>query len=112
MRAIRAGRFAEAEAEAAACYAYGVEVGDADALAYHGAQLAAIPMFQGRETELVELTASIAASPSLIPERERSFALASALFALRAGRPEPARAMLAQGRNEGIACVPPSSGGR
>lgn len=109
MRAIRAGRFAEAEAEAAACYAFGVEVGDADALAYHGAQLAAIRVFQGREAELADLTAAISASPTLILERERSFALAAALFALRAGRSAPARALLAQLEREGIASLPPSS---
>jgi hypothetical protein len=110
MRAIRAGRFAEAETEAAACYALGVEVGDADALAYHGAQLAAIRAFQGREAELADLAASIAASPTLILERERSFALAAALFALRAGRSAPARAALAQLARDGLGSLPPSSG--
>ena len=110
MRAIRAGRFAEAEAEATACYAFGLEVGDADALAYHGAQLAAIRVFQGREAELADLAASIAASPTLILERERAFALAAALFALRAGRSGPARAVLAQLARDGIGSLPPSSG--
>jgi len=110
MRAIRGGRFAEAEAEAAACQALGVEVGDADALAYHGAQLAAIRVFQGREAELAEMAASIAASPTLILERERSFALCAALFALRAGRSGPARAALAQLAREGVGSLPQSSG--
>jgi hypothetical protein len=109
MRRIRAGQFAEAEAQAAACYAFGVEIGDADALAYHGAHLAAIRLFQGREAELADVSASIAASPTLIIERERSFALAAALFALRAGRPEPARATLAQLARDGVASVPASS---
>ena len=110
MLAIRAGRFAEAETAAAACFAFGVEVGDADALAYHGAQLAAIRAFQGREAELADLAAAIAASPSLIHERERSFALATALFSLRAGRPDGAQAVLAQLAREGVGTLPPSSG--
>ncbi len=54
MLAIRAGEFARAESDAAACFALGSEVGDADALAYHGAHLSAIRYFQGREAELAE----------------------------------------------------------
>jgi hypothetical protein len=109
MLAVRAGRLAEAETAAAACYALGVEVGDVDALAYHGGQLAAIRVFQGREAELADLAASIAASPTLIPERERSFALAAALFSLRAGRPGAARAALEQLGREGVGALPRSS---
>jgi len=109
MLTIRAGRLAEAETAAAACYALGVEVGDVDALAYYGGQLAAIRVFQGREAELADLAASIAASPTLIPERERSFALAAALFSLRAGRSGAARAALDQLAREGIGALPRSS---
>lgn len=109
MLAIRAGRFEQAEAEAAACFKLGTEVGDADALAYHGAQLAAIRFFQGREAELAELAASIATSPTLLEERDRAYAYAAALFALRAGRPEPARAALSRLTREGLASIPPSS---
>ena len=81
-------------------------MGDVDALAYHGGQLAAIRVFQGREAELADLAASIAASPTLIPERERSFALAAALFALRAGRPDAAPAALDQLAREGLGACP------
>jgi hypothetical protein len=109
MLTIRAGRLGDAEAAASACYALGVEVGDVDALAYHGGQLAAIRTFQGREAELAELAASIAASPTLIPERERSFALAAALFSLRAGDFSAARAQLDQLAREGIGALPHSS---
>ncbi len=109
MLAIRAGEFGKAEEAAAACFALGTEVGDADALAYQGAHLSAIRFFQGREAELADLAASIAASPTLIEERERTFAAAAALFSLRAGRPQPARALLQRLTKYGLASIPPSS---
>jgi hypothetical protein len=111
MLAIRGAAFEEAEARAAACFELGREVGDADALAYHGAHLCAIRVYQGREAEIAELAGSLAASPTLIAERERrTFAGAAALFALRAGRPEAARSLLERLAREGIASIPPSSG--
>ena len=109
MLAIRAGEFEQAEAAAAACFALGTEVGDADALAYQGAHVSAIRYFQGREDEIVDLAASIAASPTLT-ERENAFVAAAALFALRAGRQQPARALLQRIAREGIASLTPSSG--
>jgi AAA ATPase domain len=110
MRLIRAGRFTEAEAQASECYRFGAEVGDADALAFYGGHLAAIRFFQGREAELAETAASIAASPTLIAERERTFRLVAGLFALRAGRPDRARAVLAELAEKGIETLPPASG--
>jgi hypothetical protein len=110
MLAIRGGDFEKAEAAAAACFAQGQEVGDADALAYHGAHLSAIRFFQGREAELAPLAASLAESPTLIAERERrAFASAAALFALRAGRPERASSLLQRLAREGMASIPSSS---
>ena len=109
MLTIRAGCLARAEQEAAACFELGSEVGDADAVAYRGAQLCAIRYFQGREAELADMAASIAASPTLVEERERAFGAAAALFALRGGRREPAQAMLEGLRREGLASVPASS---
>jgi hypothetical protein len=109
MLAICSGRLDEAERTAQECYALGVEVGDVDALAYYGGQLAAIRFFQGREAELESLLASIASSPTLIPERERSFALAAALCALRAGSSGAAQAHLDQLAREGVRKLPPSS---
>ena len=109
MLQIRAGDFARAEAAAAAAHALGDSAGDADALPYHGAHLAAIRYFQGREDELADLTASIAASPTLIEERERTFDAAAALFALRAGRPQPARVLLERLGRQGLESIPPSS---
>jgi hypothetical protein len=110
MLTIRAGRFEQAEEEAAACFRMGTEVGDADALAYHGAHLSAIRYFQGREAELAEMAASIAVSPTLVEERERGFAAAAAFFSLRAGNPQPGRALLERLARDGIASIPPSSG--
>ena len=109
MLTIRAGCLARAEQEAAACFELGSEVGDADAVAYRGAQLCAIRYFQGREAELADMAAAIAASPTLVEERERAFGAAAALFALRSGRREPAQAMLEGLRREGLASVPASS---
>jgi len=108
MLTIRAGQFAQAEEAASACFALGNEVGDVDALAYYGAHLVAIRTFQGREAELAELAASIATSPTLI-ERECAFGFAATLFALRAGRPQQAQALLERLRRDGLGIIPPSS---
>ena len=108
MLAIRAGQFAQAEEAASACFALGNEVGDVDALAYYGAHLVAIRTFQGREAELADLAASIATSPTLI-ERECAFGFAAALFALRAGQPQQAQALLERLKRDGIDTIPPSS---
>lgn len=109
MLAIRGGRFAAAEGAARACFALGTEAGDADAPAYQAAHLAAIRVFQGREAELADLAADMASSPTLIGERERAFASAAALFALRAGRPQAGAALLERLRRDGIASFPASS---
>jgi hypothetical protein len=108
MLTIRAGQFAQAEEAASACFALGNEVGDADALAFYGAHLVAIRTFQGREAELADLAASIATSPTLI-ERECAFGFAATLFALRAGRPQQAQALLERLQRDGLGTIPPSS---
>ncbi|MGE4094506.1 MAG: hypothetical protein AB7G75_27110 [Candidatus Binatia bacterium] len=108
MLAIRAGQFSEAEEAAAACYQLGTEVGDADALPYYGAHVAAIRIFQGREVEIADLAASIATSPTLT-ERDRSFSCAAALFALRGGQPQQARALLEELRRSGLHSIVPTS---
>ncbi|MGE0680060.1 MAG: hypothetical protein AB7P69_03985 [Candidatus Binatia bacterium] len=108
MLAIRAGRFEQAEHAAAACYALGVEVGDADAVAYYGAHLAAIRVFQGREAAIADATASIAAAPTLT-ERDHAFSSAAALFALRAGQPAQARATLESLTRDGFQSIIPTS---
>jgi hypothetical protein len=108
MLAIRAGRLDEAEQAAEACFALGTEVGDVDALAYHAAHRCAIRFFQGREAELAPMAATMAASPTLIA-RERSFAVAAALFALRAGQAEPARSLLQELARDGLGAIPMAS---
>src|SRR5581483_224428 len=101
MQAIRAGQLEHAERAAADCYTLGTEVGDADALPYYGAHLAAIRVFQGRETELADLATSLSSSPELT-ERDRAFAAAAALFALRRGDTHQARAVLEGIRRDGL----------
>lgn len=108
MLAIRAGQFAQAEEAASACFALGNEAGDVDALAFYGAHLVAIRTFQGREAELADLAASVATSPTLI-ERECAFGFAATLFALRAGRPQQAQALLERLKRDGLGTIPPSS---
>jgi hypothetical protein len=108
MLAIRGGRLDEAEQAAEACFALGAEVGDVDALAYHAAHRCAIRFFQGREAELAPMAATMAASPTLIA-RERSFAVAAALFALRAGQPDSARSLLQELARDGLGAIPMAS---
>src|SRR5438128_3853935 len=74
----------------------------------YGAHLVAIRTFQGREAELADLAASIATSPTLI-ERECAFGFAATLFALRAGRPQQAQALLDRLRRDGLGPIPLSS---
>jgi hypothetical protein len=104
MLAIRAGKFEQAEQLAATCRELGTKAGDADALAYYGAHLAAIRMFQGQESELADLAATLAASPELT-ERDRAFATAAALFALRRGSPHEGRALLSGLKRNGIGSI-------
>jgi tetratricopeptide (TPR) repeat protein len=66
MLLLRSGRVREAELAAERCFELGVEVGDADALAYHGAALLAIGWLQGRTADLVPLASEVAASPTLV----------------------------------------------
>src|SRR5204863_10005780 len=74
----------------------------------YGPHLMAIRTFQGREAELADLAASIATSPTLI-ERECAFGFAATLFALRAGRPQQAQALLDRLRRDGLGAIPSSS---
>jgi hypothetical protein len=55
------------------------------------------------------MAGSIAASPTLVEERERAFGAAAALFALRGGNPGPARALLERLGRDGLGSVPQSS---
>ncbi len=108
MRLIRAGQLAEAEKAAGPCLARGLEIGDADAVGYYGAQLVVIRWLQGRDAELAELVLATAQSPTLaVPEFAFQILVGSVLA--RGGRLDEARAALARPLAGGIARLPRSS---
>jgi hypothetical protein len=108
MQAMRAGRLAEAEHLAEACYRLGLDVGDADALGWYGAQLVAIRWLQGRGGELLPLLGDLAHSTT-VAEPNEGFVAAIAALAALAGDHDAARAALARLRAGGLRAVPPSS---
>ena len=108
MFAIREGRLNDAEALAGACYDFGLDVGDADALGWYGAQLIAIRWLQGRADELLPLVREIADSTT-IAEPAAGFVAAVAALAGTAGDRDAARTALACLRASGLATVSSSS---
>ncbi|HMJ76803.1 MAG TPA: hypothetical protein VK507_12570 [Iamia sp.] len=99
---IRAGRLDEAEVAADAALRLGLEVGDADALAYYSGQILLIRWLQGRAGEMVRAAADTVASPSLAPVNH-GFTGALALAAAEAGDTEQAVAALDRLRRAGVA---------
>ncbi|HEU4947943.1 MAG TPA: hypothetical protein VFT31_12380 [Kribbella sp.] len=65
MLAIRAGELGRAEKLAQACAERGMAAGDADATAWHAAQLVAIRWYQGRITDLLPMLTNLVHSPTL-----------------------------------------------
>jgi tetratricopeptide (TPR) repeat protein len=108
MALIRAGRLEEAESEAARCYQLGIEVGDADALAYYGGHLVAIRWLQGRGAEIVDAVEAVAASPTLA-QGQFVFPATVACLAAQAGQLDLARMALARLTAGGLAALPRSS---
>ena len=108
MRLIRAGRLDEAEAAAGPCLQRGLEVGDADATGFYGAQLLAIRWLQGRDAELADLVAGVVASASLAVV-EYGFRASVVMVLARGGRLDEARAALEPLREHGFAALPRSS---
>ncbi|SEG23176.1 AAA ATPase domain-containing protein [Nonomuraea solani] len=111
MLLIRAGRLEEAEARAMTCYELGEQVGDADALGYLGAHLAAIRWAQGREAEVLDMVSVVATSPTLVPA-EFAFRATVACFTAAAGRHVEARTLLTRLTGPGasaLAGLPESS---
>ena len=108
-RAIKQGRWAEAEEMAAVSLADGLEVGDLDARAYHAAQMLSIRWRQGRQVELRALVDDLAASPS-IANGSVGFVAAQAAIAARAGDVDAARQALHRLPAGGVAAIPPGSG--
>jgi hypothetical protein len=93
MRLIRAGRLDDAEAAAERCFAFGTEIGDADAVGYFGAHLLTIRWLQGREIDILPLAREVAASPDLV-EGDVTFAAALAVVAAGSGEREEAATAL------------------
>ncbi len=108
MLAMRAGRLAEAEELAGRCYELGVDVGDADALGWYGAQLVAIRWMQGRGEDVLPLLADLVNSPT-VAEPCTGFIAAQAALAAATGDLDTARSALAALRADGLRNVPPSS---
>jgi tetratricopeptide (TPR) repeat protein len=102
MHLIRAGRLADAEDATAVCLQRGIDVGDADAPGYYGAQLLTIRWFQGRVGELAELVMNTLASTDLA-KPEYGFRAGAALILARDGRLTEARAALAPLLDIGLA---------
>jgi tetratricopeptide (TPR) repeat protein len=106
--AMRAGRLDEAEQLAEACYQIGLDVGDADAFGWYGAQLVAIRWLQGRGGELLPLLDDLVHSTT-VAEPNDGFVAAIAALAACAGDHDAARAALACLRARGLHSVPSSS---
>jgi tetratricopeptide (TPR) repeat protein len=84
MLALRQGRVEEAETGAAACLKMGLEVGDADAPEYYGAQLLAVRWLQGRSEEILPVARDLAHSVG-VTTRDRAYLAAHAALAADAG---------------------------
>ncbi|MGY1823737.1 hypothetical protein [Geodermatophilus sp. SYSU D00079] len=108
MLRIRDGRFDEAEALAADCAERGATAGDADALGWYGAQLAAIRWFQGRSAELVPVLADVVHSPTL-SAADNAFFAGLAAAAATAGDQRQARCALGRLCGRGLSTVVHSS---
>jgi tetratricopeptide (TPR) repeat protein len=108
MLLIRAGRLDQAETRAAQVYELGVEVGDADAFAYYGAQLVTIRWLQGRGAEILYLLEEVAASPTLV-RAEFAFRASVAALAVQAGQFDRARTQLDRLTRCGLRTLPNSS---
>jgi tetratricopeptide (TPR) repeat protein len=110
MLLMRAGRLDEAEAAAVRCVSLGMDVGDADAPGYFGAQLLAMRWLQGRTDEILPMAREVAASPTII-SIDRAYPASVAALAANAGpgHYEEARRELDKLLKEGLDTIPPSS---
>lgn len=96
---LRTGRLDEAERSANAAFVLGQQIGDADAVAYYGAQLTALRWMQGRSAEVLELAAATAASPTITPPN-RAFVAVYASLAADCDELDQARAALTRLRGQ------------
>jgi len=106
--AIRAGRLVQAQRLADDCYRLGLDVGDADADGWYGAQLVAIRWLEGRGAELLPRLGDMVSAPT-VAERSPGFVAALAVLAASAGDGTASRAALACLRSAGLRAVPSSS---
>ena len=93
MASVRAGRLAHAERLADACYRFGVEVGDADALGWYGAQLVAIRWLQGRGAELLPVLDGLVHDPTMAASNDAFLAGVASLQAWAGNIDEAGAAM-------------------
>ena len=106
--AMRAGRLEEAERLAEACLQLGLDVGDADAFGWYGAQLVAIRWLQGRAGEVLPTVIELAESTT-VAELNHGFVAAIAALAAWSGDQGVARTALAGLRAQGLRSLPSSS---
>jgi hypothetical protein len=108
MLQLRAGDLGSAEAALGECFSFGVEVGDADALAYYGSALFSVRWLQGRGAEVLDAAFDTAASPTLTPGNN-AFTAAAACLAAELGDEVRAWAALERLHAAGLAALPQSS---
>ena len=108
MLAMRTGRLAEAEQMAECCCQLGVQVGDADAVAWYGAQLVAIRWLQGRAEDVLPLLGDLLRSTT-VAEHSIGFLGAVAALAPMVGDHAMASSALASLRSGGLDSLPASS---
>jgi soluble cytochrome b562 len=101
MATIRTGRLADAERLADRCYQFGVDVGDADALGWYGAQLVTIRWLQGRGAELLPVLDELVHDPTMAEPNDAFLAGVASLHA-RAGNLDEASAAMERIRARGL----------
>ena len=106
---VREGRLDEADSAAGRCFTLGDAAGEIDALAFLACHTLVIRWLQGREAELADAIGPLTAS---LARTRTDFTLdaCAALVAVRAGRPESARAALHHLAVDGLAALPQSNG--
>ena len=105
---LRAGRLADAERLADACFELGVEVGDADAVGWYGAQLVAIRWLQGRGAELLPVLDELVHDPTMATSNDAFLAGVASLQAW-AGNIDEAGAAMERIRARGLEATRNSS---
>ena len=103
----RAGRLADAERAANAAFEAGMQVGDADAVAYYGSQIVIMRWIAGRSAEVLELAAETAQHPTLTPANH-AFNASFAALAAECGELDRARAALTRMRGR-LHAIPQNS---